>query len=380
MTHGTSAHGGGLSTDWTASGQDHTGIGGRLRRHRIIGEVALLQLLCLSLIAGAALGLLSRAGQSIPEFGLYLAVLLAVSAAIVLLALRPCELAPREPPRCPEPSRLLAQMHHELRTPLNAVLGFSEAMQHELHGPLGNPRYQEYAAHISASGGRLLKASEDAIAVATSMSALLAEMVADGRMLRRERLPLAGLLKEAWMALDSSTCGARLDVSGCGTAEIKCDAQAMSRALQHLLSEAIASAPPGGTIVARSSRDGAIHWIEIAGHPPQEELRVPELCASSARCADGLCLLLARALLELQGASLSVGSGGDGRAWSARIVLAAAATSPARRRHQPANAAVLRPAAPVHQAGFALAAVSHAMAGSHAAPPARERGQWPCAA
>ncbi|HEX5999779.1 MAG TPA: histidine kinase dimerization/phospho-acceptor domain-containing protein [Hyphomicrobiaceae bacterium] len=373
MTHGTSAHSGGLSTDRTTSGQDYAGIGGRLGRHRIIGEAALLQLLSASLIAGAALGLLTRAGQSVPEIGLYLAVLLAASAAIVLLALRPCEvarLAPRERQRRPdEPSRLLAQMHHELRTPLNAVLGFSEAMQHELHGPLGNPRYQEYAAHISASGGRLLKASEDAIAVATSMSALLAEMVADGRMLRRDRLPLAGLLQEAWKALDNSTREVSLDVSGCDTAEINCDWQAMSRALRHLLSEAIACAPPAGAIVARSSRDGAIHCIEIVGQPPQDELRAPALCGSGAGPADGLGLLLARALLELQGASLSVSSRGGGQAWSARIVLAAA-TRPARRRRKPANAAVLRSAAPVHQGGFALAAAAHAMAGSHAAPPA----------
>src|SRR4029077_13822819 len=38
-------------------------------------------------------------------------------------------------------SELMAQMSHELRTPLNAVIGFSEVMQHELHGPLGSARY-----------------------------------------------------------------------------------------------------------------------------------------------------------------------------------------------------------------------------------------------
>ena len=51
----------------------------------------------------------------------------------------------------------MAQMSHELRTPLNAVIGFSDVMLRELHGPLGNARYQEYAHHISESGGRLLE-------------------------------------------------------------------------------------------------------------------------------------------------------------------------------------------------------------------------------
>ena len=52
---------------------------------------------------------------------------------------------------------LMAQMSHELRTPLNAVIGFSEVMLRELHGPLGHARYQEYAHHISESGGRMLR-------------------------------------------------------------------------------------------------------------------------------------------------------------------------------------------------------------------------------
>ena len=36
-------------------------------------------------------------------------------------------------------------MSHELRTPLNAIIGFSEVMTHEMFGPRGQPRYQEYS-------------------------------------------------------------------------------------------------------------------------------------------------------------------------------------------------------------------------------------------
>ena len=74
-----------------------------------------------------------------------------------------------------EPGAMLAQMQHELRTPLNAVIGYSEAMLCELHGPLGHIRYREYAAHIGESGGRLLKAAEEALAVIETLSARLAE-------------------------------------------------------------------------------------------------------------------------------------------------------------------------------------------------------------
>ena len=61
--------------------------------------------------------------------------------------------------------QLTARMSHDLRTPLNAVIGFSELMEREVHGPVGDARYRQYAAHIQASGLQLLRATEDTIAV-----------------------------------------------------------------------------------------------------------------------------------------------------------------------------------------------------------------------
>jgi signal transduction histidine kinase len=51
----------------------------------------------------------------------------------------------------------MANMSHELRTPLNAILGFSEILERGLFGPLGDPRYREFAADIHASGKHLLE-------------------------------------------------------------------------------------------------------------------------------------------------------------------------------------------------------------------------------
>mgnify|MGYP001363848415 CR=1 FL=1 len=62
----------------------------------------------------------------------------------------------------------LASISHDLRTPLNAVIGFSEAMQRELFGPLGHERYRDYAVHIRDSGEQLLKATEAMLAQARS--------------------------------------------------------------------------------------------------------------------------------------------------------------------------------------------------------------------
>src|SRR3546814_731064 len=52
-------------------------------------------------------------------------------------------------------SQFLATMSHELRTPLNAVIGFAEALEAGLAGPLeGRPR--EYIGYIRDSGSHLL--------------------------------------------------------------------------------------------------------------------------------------------------------------------------------------------------------------------------------
>ncbi len=60
---------------------------------------------------------------------------------------------------------LMARVSHELRTPLNAVIGFSDVMQSELLGPVGHPRYREYARHIGDCGRDLLKSAEDTLAI-----------------------------------------------------------------------------------------------------------------------------------------------------------------------------------------------------------------------
>src|SRR4029079_5063728 len=58
-------------------------------------------------------------------------------------------------------TQFLANMSHELRTPLNAVIGFSEILNRELFGAIGEQRYRDYARLIHESGEHLLNVVND---------------------------------------------------------------------------------------------------------------------------------------------------------------------------------------------------------------------------
>jgi signal transduction histidine kinase len=350
MTPGTSPHAGSLSSRWTdasailarraaaglrpARGLDRTINWGWLARGAAALHLCALALI-VSMVWQGRLGVDAAAG-GLPA--LHLLVLIATGAAAALLALRPRKWAvvaasdDRGAAAAASP-QLLAQMSHELRTPLNAMIGFSEVMLRELHGPLGNARYQEYAAYISESGGRLLKASEDTLAVTATMSALMA----DRRGLRRERVRARMLLREAWEAAADRSGEVRLALGDCGDCEIACDGRVTGRALEQLLREAIAGTPPAAAVEARVRCRGDARTIEIRVRPsmlsqdwPAAALSPPDSsCAESGSlvAGDGLRVVLARSLLEMQGATLSVCAGGAGL-WSASIAFP---TTPCRR-------------------------------------------------
>jgi two-component system cell cycle sensor histidine kinase PleC len=223
-------------------------------------------------------------------------------------------------------SELMAQMSHELRTPLNAVIGFSDVMLRELHGPLGNARYQEYAHHISESGGRLLKSSEEALTVTEAMTALMADRSRG----RREKLSAATLLRDAWRqaAAAPGQTKPRLALTACTTCDVLCERRPTVQALEHLFREAMGRLTPGSTVEVMGRRDGSRRSLVI-------EVRAGEGGAPAS--ADGACepgagaiaqrsapyaslrVILARLLLEVQGARLTCKAGEDGVAWAALV-------------------------------------------------------------
>ncbi len=329
---------------WTAAGKHMHRAQVRLRRKwrqlRLDGPelarpAAILYLVGLGIaLATAWSAPADAAGEAVAGFPTWhLAFLMTTGAAAAILILAGRESAEAMPAgeaarTASGVSLLMAQMSHELRTPLNAVIGFSDVMLRELHGPLGNVRYQEYAHHISESGGRLLKSSEEALAVTEAMTALMA----DRRRGKRERVSAAALLREAWRAAIPALGNGRqrLALTTCATCDVLCERRPTVQALEHLLREALGRMPGGGTVEVTGRRDGGRRGLEIevrragaeeAGCPASGLPHAAKANRSEADGSASLRIILARLLLEVQGARLTCGTRDDGT-WAARIEFA----------------------------------------------------------
>jgi signal transduction histidine kinase/HAMP domain-containing protein len=99
-------------------------------------------------------------------------------------------------------SRFLANMSHELRTPLNAIIGFSEIINGQFFGELGNERYLDYSGDILRSGRHLLAVINDVLDLSRSEAGKMvlaaretdmAEVLSDCVAMVREQCADAGL-------------------------------------------------------------------------------------------------------------------------------------------------------------------------------------------
>jgi signal transduction histidine kinase len=325
MTPGTSPHPRGTpSRLWTAAERIIAGAFTRLGAWRtfwtkgtmaatpLARTAALLYLAALAILVMTAWHPAAAAGGMLSVVpGWHLAFLMATGAGVAMLTLARSDAdggQVRDSEDLAAPAaglgELMAQLSHELRTPLNAVIGFSELMVHELHGPLGNARYQEYAHHISESGGRLLRSSEEALSVTEAMTALMA----DRRRARRERRIAATLVRDAWRAAASADAAPRLVLNTCTTCDLTCERRPTVQALEHLLREASGYAGEKGAIAVTGRRQAGRRSVEIKAARGTDRPAVANA---------GLRVILARLLLEMQGATLTLTS--NDAAWTARI-------------------------------------------------------------
>jgi signal transduction histidine kinase len=148
-------------------------------------------------------------------------------------------------------SRFLATMSHELRTPLNAIIGFSEVMQTELLGPLGNPRYADYVSDINQSGRFLLDLINDVLdmsKIEAGKYELVVEPVNVMKLLRHACHMMETASQEKQVALVLR--GDQTD-----DAVVMADRRALLQILLNVLSNGIKFTPAGGHVVLQSEID-----------------------------------------------------------------------------------------------------------------------------
>lgn len=210
-------------------------------------------------------------------------------------------------------SDFLASMSHELRTPLNAVIGFSEMIETELWGPLGSPKYAEYARDIRDSGTHLLTLVNDILDLSKAESGKL--------VLQEEPLALADL-GEACLRMVSDRAR-RHGVVLAGELPpltVLADGNRLRQVLLNLLTNAIKFTPEGGRVTLSGARGEAGELLlSVAdtgvGIAPEDLPKVFEpfgqannQTARSASQGTGLGVPISKRLIEAHGGRLDIDS------------------------------------------------------------------------
>jgi two-component system cell cycle sensor histidine kinase PleC len=205
----------------------------------------------------------------------------------------------------------LANMSHELRTPLNAILGFSEIIARECLGPIGSPRYKEYAGDIHVSGSHLLSLINDLLDVAKIEAG---RMEIEPQMIETARA-LDGAVKFVGPKARERNQSLTITVDD-AAAVLFADERALKQIVINLVTNSVKFTRNGGRIdvAARRNADGDFELTVTdngAGVPKEKLDRIFKPFSrvdnryDSENAGTGLGLSLVRGLAELHG----------GRAW-----------------------------------------------------------------
>ncbi len=209
-------------------------------------------------------------------------------------------------------SEFLANMSHELRTPLNAINGFSDIMQKEMFGPLGDPRYTEYVNDILFSGQHLLSLINDIL----DMSKIEA-----GKMnLHPEHVDMDSLIQQVIRIVRgrAESNGQKLIYDPENLPEIEADPRAVKQILLNLITNAIKFTPEGGVVSIQVTVKSAGLIIEVSDTGigiSEDDLRrlakpfeQVESQHNRQKEGTGLGLALSKSLVELHGGNFKIES------------------------------------------------------------------------
>ena len=156
-------------------------------------------------------------------------------------------------------TQFLANMSHELRTPLNAVIGFSEILNRELFGALGEARYRDYARLIHESGEHLLNVVNDILD--------MSKIEAGKFKIVKEPFEVASLVKSCCDLMrhtaEQRSLSLIVDVAP-GIPELPADKRACKQMLLNVISNAIKFTDPGGWVRVSARVEGESVELAVA--------------------------------------------------------------------------------------------------------------------
>jgi signal transduction histidine kinase len=211
-------------------------------------------------------------------------------------------------------SEFLANMSHELRTPLNAILGFSEVIRDELLGPVGKPKYLEYARDINDAGSHLLRLINEVLDLAK---------IEAGRMtIDAAPCDMAEVVRAATALVRPLAERKRLILNEPAADRVMpgyADDRIATQVIVNLLSNAVKFTPEGGVVSLELRRRDALGVRIVVADtgigmtPAQigiafEKFGQVENAFSRTQEGTGLGLPLTRALVELHGGSVAIES------------------------------------------------------------------------
>jgi signal transduction histidine kinase len=233
-------------------------------------------------------------------------------------------------------SIIMANMSHELRTPLNAIIGFAEMLEKEVLGPLGTPKYIDYAHDVHMSGIHLLSLINTILDLAKTRASRLE--------LDIERVELTALLRECFSVMrlqaDRAELRFMLDLPD-GALFVDADDTRLRQVVYNLLSNAIKFTNPGG-VITLSGRLTATEGVEIEvvdtgiGMDPDdvETALQPFMQVRQAnrrgQAGTGLGLPFAKTIVELHGGRFDIVSARN-KGTTVRVTLPAAKADTAAR-------------------------------------------------
>jgi two-component system, cell cycle sensor histidine kinase PleC len=211
-------------------------------------------------------------------------------------------------------SRFLATMSHELRTPLNAIMGFSEVMQSELLGPMGNPTYKDYAGSIHDSGRHLLNLINEILD--------LSRIEAGRYELSEGRVRLGDVCDDCHrlLKLKAEAKGLQIiDALDPDLPAVWADERALRQICLNLMSNALKFTPKGGRITltgVQTADGGQMFSVRDTGPgiPAEEIPKVMQafgqgsLAHQTAEGGTGLGLSIVQNLIELHGGTFELRS------------------------------------------------------------------------